>query len=77
MNGYLVLGSTMSDDVPMGMFPTRQAAVEFADAQTESTVVDAVDRLFGRDRSEPSHIAIVKITDGKLSDWEILKEFDA
>lgn len=75
MNGFLVLGRAIFDDVPVRLLPSKEVAHAFASLLTEDDVLSVASQLDTFEASQVECIAIVEFWEGSPVGTEIVKEF--
>ena len=75
MNGFLVIGRTNLDDVPMFLGQTREEAESYASTADEELVVAAARCFLRVDASQVINLAIVEFHGGYPTPVDIVKTF--
>lgn len=75
MNGFLVVLVHTMDDLPVGLFATRQEAVEYADAHPEMPTEAELD-VFPTDCSTPCNLSVVEFRGGMPVKIELIRLLD-
>lgn len=65
MNGFLVLGRTNLDDVPLALFASRAAASRFANKATTEGVHELAVNVMGVDHAGIINVGVVEFRKGR------------
>lgn len=74
MNGFLVLLCCLMDDIPVGLFPTQEEAMEFGRSLDEYPS-ENVEETFGIDLSEAVCVKSVEFRNGVPFGFKEVKTF--
>ena len=72
MNGFLVVGRTNLDDVPLGLFGTKAEAEAFASGVTGDSIHVSAESVMGVDRAGLINVGIVEFQNGVPQEIEVL-----
>ena len=75
MNGYLVLWSTSFDDLPIGLFATRDEAMRTA-AAVSQTDADEVAAIMKRYNGKASCVTVVQLVRGHPYTSDVVRVFE-
>jgi hypothetical protein len=73
MNGFLVTFATSLDDLPIGFFATREAALAYANGEEDA---DEMAGLMGRDRGVSLCTAITEFAGGRPVRFDIARDLE-
>lgn len=78
LSGYLVVWRQPLDDIPVGLFRTKEAAVEYAEKTSFRVGADAASRLRLSTPRSIGRFAVVTFDNGKPTDMFLaVREYDA
>jgi hypothetical protein len=78
MNGFLVHAICHGNDVPLGLFATRAAALDFVGLVTQVTVDAVHTYLYGGPAADVDYLALIEFRNGQIHrSIEKVREFEA